>query len=103
MPRSCEALDLVGVPSLANNLNENLARSRPVVVVYDNNLLPGAEGELLIGKWDGYSRAHQGCADMRKPVVVSPGLGMPAFQVARNQLVELFLHVLGQRWFEFYG
>jgi hypothetical protein len=60
--------------SLPYQLHEHLPLPRPVVVVDEDNLLPGTQHQLAAAERHRDPRPHHGGAEMGESVVVSPGL-----------------------------
>ena len=62
-----------------------------VVMVYDDDLLPGAQNELPIPDRYRKARSHETGPEMGKSVIIPPGLRMPTLHIAGSEFFQQFL------------
>ena len=78
---------------VANNLNNHMTVPRAVVVIQQNNLLPGTQDAMAITNRYGDTRSHKCGADVGKAVVIPPGLRMVGMHGLRSEFLKFFLYI----------
>lgn len=72
----------------SDQLNDQSSLARAVIEIDVNDLLPGAQGELPVNKWDRERGTQQGGADMAVAVAIMPARVVGILAVGRNDLIK---------------
>jgi hypothetical protein len=82
--------------SFAGQLHDEIALSRPVVAVHENDLLPRPEQKPPGLKGNGQRGADHGSPDMTVPVAVSPGVVVMVRMIGRGDAFERLGKIMRQ-------
>ena len=88
---------------LADDLHEDAPLPRIVIMIDNDNLLPGAQYQFAFVDRYRDTRSHEGGAQMGEAVVVTPGVTVAGGHFFRPQLFQGFGHVRYQRRLELDG